>query len=112
VRRKVLELERLGWVEKHESGYLVVSKRAAGELSPVTTATFKYLVAVGAACVKAASREQSRHRRGILSRQGPSLSCVSRYLTYSGFSKSRDSPLCLVQAPALMHMWHVDMPRK
>jgi hypothetical protein len=39
-----------------ESGYLVVSKRAAGDLSPVTAATFKYLVAVGAACVKAASR--------------------------------------------------------
>ena len=55
VRRKVLELEQLGWVEKHESGYLVVSKRAAGDLSPVTAATFKYLVAVGAACVKAAS---------------------------------------------------------
>jgi hypothetical protein len=56
VRRKVRELAHLGWVEKNECGYLVVSKQAAGDLSPVTDATFKYLVAIGAACVEASSR--------------------------------------------------------
>lgn len=56
VRRKVMELEKLGLISKGESGYLVVTKQAAGDLAPVTEATFKYLVAIGAACTEAAAR--------------------------------------------------------
>lgn len=55
VRRKVMELERLGWVERLESGHLVVAARAREQLAPATEATMRYLVAVGAACVAAQS---------------------------------------------------------
>jgi DNA-binding IclR family transcriptional regulator len=51
VRRKVLELQKDGWIEKHETGHLVATMKAARDLAPVTEATFRYLVAIGAACV-------------------------------------------------------------
>lgn len=54
-RRKVRELQQAGWVERGDDGSLVVSARAREELSPATEATFRYLLAVGAACVAAAS---------------------------------------------------------
>lgn len=56
VRRKVRALEKAGWIERQDGGYLVVSARARHDLSPATAATFRYLVAVGAACVEAAGR--------------------------------------------------------
>jgi biotin operon repressor len=56
VRRKVRALEQAGWIERQEGGYLVVSAQARHDLSPATEATFRYLVAVGAACVAAAGR--------------------------------------------------------
>lgn len=55
VRRKVSELERKGWVERLESGHLVVASKARDELAPATEATMRYLAAIGAACVAAQS---------------------------------------------------------
>lgn len=55
VRRKVVELEAAGLVERQDGGYLVVAPRAREELAPATRATMRYLVAVGAACAEAAT---------------------------------------------------------
>ena len=55
-RRKVLELEQAGWIERRGSGYLVVSPQARADLSPATEATMRYLLAVGAACAAAAEK--------------------------------------------------------
>jgi CRP-like cAMP-binding protein len=56
VRRKVQALEAAGWIERRDDGYLAVSAKAREDLAPGTEATFRYLVAVGAACVAAAAR--------------------------------------------------------
>lgn len=53
VRRKVRALEAAGLVERHESGYLYASTQASEDLMTATRDTFKYLVAVGSACVEA-----------------------------------------------------------
>jgi hypothetical protein len=58
VRRKVAALMEAGWVERNEDGSLLVSVRAREELAPGTEATFRYLVAVGAACVAAAGADR------------------------------------------------------
>lgn len=55
MRRKVQELQRAGWVLKRDDGYLIATTQAAADLAPATEATFRYLVAVGAACTEAAS---------------------------------------------------------
>jgi biotin operon repressor len=60
VRRKVQALEQAGWIERQDGGYLAVSAKARQDLSPGTEATFRYLVAVGAACVAAAGRGPGR----------------------------------------------------
>lgn len=57
VRRKVRDLETMGWVDRREGGVLAVTKKAARELETATEATFRYLVAIGSACVEAASRD-------------------------------------------------------
>jgi DNA-binding IclR family transcriptional regulator len=57
VRRKVQALQRAGWVRKRDDGYLIATGQAAVDLAPATEASLKYLVAIGAACAEAASRE-------------------------------------------------------
>lgn len=56
VRRKVQALEKAGWIERQDGGYLAVSAQARQDLSSGTEATFRYLLAVGAVCVEAAGR--------------------------------------------------------
>lgn len=63
VRRKVRELQMLGWVDRRQGGVLVVTPKAAQDLAPATEATFRYLIAVGSACVSAAKRAQQDERR-------------------------------------------------
>jgi hypothetical protein len=58
VRRKVAQLEAKGWVERREGGELVVAPRAREDLAAGTEATMRYLVAVGAACVRAVAAGQ------------------------------------------------------
>jgi hypothetical protein len=55
VRRKVKELERLGWISRVDKGYLVASARAAEDLAPATEATMRYLLSVVDACNQAMS---------------------------------------------------------
>jgi hypothetical protein len=50
VRRKVNDLERLGWIVRGEKGYLIASERAASDLAPATEATMRYLLKVVSAC--------------------------------------------------------------
>jgi hypothetical protein len=57
VRRKVQALQRAGWVRKRDDGYLIATGQAAVDLAPATEASLKYLVAIGAACAEAASRD-------------------------------------------------------
>lgn len=57
VRRKVRGLEALGWIERRDGGVLVVTEQARRDLTPATEATFRYLVAVGSACLDVADRE-------------------------------------------------------
>ncbi len=54
VRRKVLDLEAMGWVERLHGGVLRVTQQAARDLAPATEATCRYLVAIGSACAEAA----------------------------------------------------------
>lgn len=56
-RRKVRQLEADGWIKQIDGGYLVVSARAREDLTPATEATFRYLVAIGSACVAAAGQD-------------------------------------------------------
>lgn len=63
VRRKVRELQALGWVDRRDDGVLVVNERAAKDLAPATEATMDYLVAIGSACVGAANRARKEERR-------------------------------------------------
>lgn len=57
VRRKVRELEMLGWVRRQEGGYLVVSEEAREALAPATEATLGYLAAIGSALLEAARED-------------------------------------------------------
>jgi hypothetical protein len=54
VRRKVLDLEERGWIERSEKGLLIATQRAARELAPATEATLQYLTTVVTACNDAA----------------------------------------------------------
>jgi biotin operon repressor len=53
VRRKIRDLEALGWIVRRENGYLIASAAAAKDLAPLTEATMKYLVSIGNACIEA-----------------------------------------------------------
>jgi DNA-binding MarR family transcriptional regulator len=61
VRRKLRDLERLGWITRCDKGYLVATRRAAEDLEPATRATMRYLLAVigawreGRTCVSPSS---------------------------------------------------------
>jgi hypothetical protein len=60
VRRKVRDLERMGWIIRRDKGYLIASERAARDLAQATEATLRYLAIVLTACSQAASgREDS-----------------------------------------------------
>jgi hypothetical protein len=56
VRRKVRDLERSGWVERSDNGFLTVGHRAAQDLAPATAATLHYLATIVTVCNEAASR--------------------------------------------------------
>jgi hypothetical protein len=55
VRRKLRDLERLGWISRREKGYLIATSRAAEDLAPATEATMRYLLTIVAACNEAVS---------------------------------------------------------
>jgi hypothetical protein len=55
VRRKLRDLERLGWIIRRDKGYLIATAKAAQDLSPATEATQRYLLTVVAACNEATS---------------------------------------------------------
>jgi hypothetical protein len=57
VRRKVRELEALGWIIKADKGHLIVTEQAAKDLAPGTEATLRYLTAIGTACSDLATPE-------------------------------------------------------
>jgi hypothetical protein len=46
VRRKVLDLERRGWISRTDKGHLVATAKAATDLEPGTRATMRYLLTV------------------------------------------------------------------
>ncbi|MCF8014711.1 MAG: helix-turn-helix domain-containing protein [Chromatiaceae bacterium] len=54
VRRKVNDLERLGWIIRRDKGYLIASEKAARDLAPATEATMRYLIKVVTTCNEAA----------------------------------------------------------
>lgn len=53
VRRKLHDLERLGWTTRTGKGYLVATAKAAEDLEPATEATIRYLLSVASACNEA-----------------------------------------------------------
>ena len=55
VRRKLRDLERLGWIVRSDKGYLIASTQAAQDLAPATEAALRYLATVVAACNAATS---------------------------------------------------------
>jgi DNA-binding IclR family transcriptional regulator len=55
VRRKLRDLERLGWIIRRDKGYLIATAKAAQDLAPATEATQRYLLTVVAACNEATS---------------------------------------------------------
>lgn len=56
VRRKVRELQALGWVDRREDGVMVATTKAGDDLAPATEATLRYLIAIGSACLQAVKR--------------------------------------------------------
>jgi hypothetical protein len=52
-RRKVRELEALGWIRRTAQGHLVATSQAARDLAPATEATMRYLATVMTACTEA-----------------------------------------------------------
>ena len=58
VRRKLQDLERLGWITRRDKGYLVATAKAAEELEPATQATMRYLLAVVGAWGEAISDQE------------------------------------------------------
>jgi hypothetical protein len=56
VRRKVRDLERSGWVERSDNGFLTVGHRAAQDLAPTIAATLHYLATIVTVCNEATSR--------------------------------------------------------
>jgi CRP-like cAMP-binding protein len=55
VRRKLRDLERLGWIIRGDNGYLIATTRATQDLAPATEATLRYLATVVSACNEATS---------------------------------------------------------
>jgi DNA-binding MarR family transcriptional regulator len=55
VRRKLRDLESLGWIIRRNDGALIASSKAAQELAPATEATLRYLATVVGACTEAMS---------------------------------------------------------
>jgi hypothetical protein len=55
VRRKLRDLEGLGWIIRHNNGFLIASSKAAQDLAPATEATLRYLASVVGACTEAMS---------------------------------------------------------
>lgn len=55
VRRKLRDLQELGWIIRRNNGFLVASSKAAQDLAPATEATLGYLAAVVGACTEAMS---------------------------------------------------------
>lgn len=53
VRRKLLDLERSGWITRRNKGDLVITEKAAQDLEPATRATMRYLLSVVSACNEA-----------------------------------------------------------
>lgn len=73
VRRKLRELERVGWVIRRDNGYLIASAQAARDLAPATEATLDYIVTIVTACSAAITEKTpsvSDPRHGT-QRQGP-----------------------------------------
>ena len=56
VRRKVNDLEQLGWIIRSDKGHLTASTKAAEDLASGTEATMHYLLAVVSACNEAMAR--------------------------------------------------------
>lgn len=46
MRRKLRDLQRSGWIIKHDNGNLIASTKAAQDLAPATEATPRYLATV------------------------------------------------------------------
>jgi hypothetical protein len=55
VRRKLRDLEELGWIIRRNNGFLIASSKATQELAPATEATLRYLETVVGACTDAMS---------------------------------------------------------
>jgi hypothetical protein len=60
VRRKLHDLERLGWITRQDKGYLVATARAAEDLEPATQATMRYLLTIVGAWKDATSDQELR----------------------------------------------------
>lgn len=58
VRRKLCELERLGWIIRRDNGYLIATDQATQDLTPATEASMRYLLTVVTACNMAVSMER------------------------------------------------------
>jgi DNA-binding MarR family transcriptional regulator len=56
VRRKVRDLEQLGWIEKSDKGHLTIGQRAVQDLAPTTAATLQYIATLVTACNELTSR--------------------------------------------------------
>ncbi|WP_296900504.1 helix-turn-helix domain-containing protein [Thiohalocapsa sp.] len=59
VRRKLHDLERLGWITRQDKGYLVATAKAAEDLEPATQATMRYLLAIIGGWKSAVSEQES-----------------------------------------------------
>lgn len=55
VRRKLRDLERLGWIIRRDNGYLIATVQATRDLTPATEASMRYLLTVVTACNEAIS---------------------------------------------------------
>lgn len=55
VRRKLRDLEQLGWIIRRNNGFLIASSKATKDLAPATEATLHYLATVVAVCTGATS---------------------------------------------------------
>jgi DNA-binding MarR family transcriptional regulator len=55
VRRKVRDLEQLGWITRYPNGYLIATRQAAQDLAPATEASMRYLFTIVTACNEATS---------------------------------------------------------
>ena len=66
VRRKLRDLERLGWIIRGDNGYLITTVQATRDLTPATEETLRYLLTAVTACNQAYrlnARPGEPHRR-------------------------------------------------